>query len=122
MTPVIKIANEQIMRNNPDWVPTKEYRNQRMLEQIKELRHDVHFEKTPTNVRWDSPFFRDEDGKYIVAVRTDFGRDEPGSVMFEFDERGEPIGISGYNVETVDLRNDNVAETPSFESDTKLEM
>lgn len=103
MNPVLR-AFEQDMSTDPEWIPTPELRRKLMLSKVaEELRKKVSFIDTPEKVTWDKLFISDDET--TVGVRAEFGG-KPSAILFKFNERAEPISITGRGVETIDFDED----------------
>lgn len=112
MNPILK-AYERDMSTDPDWTPSPEVRQKLMLKRVaEELRQKVVFSETPDRVLWER-LFLSEDG-LTVGVRTEFSG-EPAGLFFRFNERAQPVSVSGRGVEELRFVHDLPVEEPEQE-------
>lgn len=115
MNPILK-AYEREMSTDPDWTPSPEVRQKIMLRRVaEELREKVSFSENPDRVLWDRLFIS-PDGR-SVGVRTEFSGESAG-VVFRFNERAEPVSISGRGVHELRFTHKLPIEDP--EEDARL--
>lgn len=116
MNPILK-AYERDMSTDPDWTPSPDVRQRLMLKRVaEELRQKVVFSETPDQVLWGRLFISED--RMTVGVRTEFGG-EPAGVFFRFNERAEPVSVSGRGVEELRFVHDLPVEEPE-EEDARL--